>query len=99
MQLQVRDSKKSFTIAEFGKTVPAELQEVIDQAYLRDLSGIAQINHEWETTVREAEEMFVRSRLSQITKEIATSESAKGEALPDLQSEFAKYSRRLSELS
>lgn len=98
-KLKTYQVKSGFNIAEFSKTIPEEMQEVIDQAYLRDLSSILEPEKEWDITEREVEEMYVRARLSKITQEIGVSERDKNESLPGLQAEFAKFSRRLSELS
>lgn len=99
IKLREWDPQKNFVIAEFAKALPPELQEMIDQAYLRDLTGIIEIRKEWETTLTELEEMFVRDKLSQLTRQIGAEEKAGGAKLPELQQEFAKYSKRLSELS
>ena len=90
---------KTWKIAEFGLTLPPELQETLDVAYLRDLTGVKEVTKEWEGAVREIEEQYIREKLKKITEGIAKAEKDEKGEMGKWQSEFEQYSRRLTELS
>ncbi len=71
----------------------------LDLAYLRDLTRVSDINREWETTVLELEEVYVREKLKDITKTITSLNPTQTEQMQVLQNDFGKYSRRLTELT
>lgn len=91
--------KKPFEIKGFAASLPAELLATLDLAYLRDLSRVNDINKEWEMTINEVEEQYVRAQLKTITTKIAELKPEQSEQLSVLQNDFGKLSRRLSELT
>ncbi|GAB4026571.1 MAG: DNA primase [Candidatus Microgenomates bacterium] len=91
--------KEPFDIKEFAVNLPPELIPALDQAYLRDLTNISDLEKEWERTVHELEELHVREKLKEITKSIASLKQNESEKLKELQNDFGRFSRRLSELT
>lgn len=91
--------KDKFEIKEFAANLPPELMPTLDQAYLTDLTRISDVGKEWEVTVHELEEVYVRERLKEITKTISSLNPSQNEQLPILQNDFGRFSRRLSDLT
>lgn len=91
--------KDKFEIKEFAANLPPELMPTLDQAYLTDLTRVSDVEKEWETTVHELEEVYVREKLKEITKAIAGLSPSQNEQLLILQSDFGRFSRRLSDLT
>ena len=71
----------------------------LDLAYLRDLTRVSDVMREWEGTVHELEEVYVRERLKEITKTITSLNPSETEKLQALQNDFGHFSRRLSDLT
>lgn len=95
-------NEEKFEIAKFGQKLPAELQAILDECYMRDLEGIGDRQgaiKEATKLVREVETAYVRERLVGIGDEIESAER-KGDdgRLEKLKREFAKLSTRLGEL-
>lgn len=88
-----------FAIGELASMLPTELMSVLDQAYLRDLSGVVEIEKEWDNSRREIEELYVREQLKEIAKMIGKSEEGDQSSMEQLKSDFGRFSRRLTELS
>lgn len=86
-------------IEKLAENLPAELLPVLDQAYLRDLTNVEDIKKEWDKTKNELEEIFIRNKLKDVTVKIGKIEKDDGGGITELQQEFGKLSRRLSELS
>lgn len=91
--------KDKFEIKEFAAKLPPELIPTLDQAYLRDLTRISDVEKEWEGTVHELEEVYVREQLKEITKTITSLNPSQNEQLQTLQNDFGRFSRRLSDLT
>jgi len=91
--------KEKLEIKEFAALLPPELIPTLDQAYLTDLTRVSDIEKEWEGTVHELEEVYVREQLKEITKTIASLNPGQNEQLMALQNDFGRFSRRLSELT
>ncbi len=91
--------KDKFEIKEFAAKLPPELIPTLDQAYLRDLTRISDVEKEWEGTVHELEEVYVREQLKEITKTITSLNPSQNEQLQILQNDFGRFSRRLSDLT
>lgn len=91
--------KDKFEIKEFAAKLPPELIPTLDQAYLRDLTRISDVEKEWEGTVHELEEVYVREQLKEITKTITSLNPSQNEQLQALQNDFGRFSRRLSDLT
>lgn len=91
--------KDKFEIKEFAAKLPPELIPTLDQAYLRDLTRISDVEREWEGTVHELEEVYVREQLKEITKTITSLNPSQNEQLQTLQNDFGRFSRRLSDLT
>ena len=91
--------RDTFEIKKLAATLPSELLPTLDAAYLRDLSGIADIHKEWSNSLTELEEEYIRERLKVITGTIAREEGeGGGRKLEELQREFAVLGKRLSKL-
>lgn len=91
--------REKFEIKEFAGKLPPELMPTLDLAYLRDLTRVSDVMREWEGTVHELEEVYVRERLKEITKTITSLNLTETEKLQVLQNDFGRYSRRLSDLT
>ncbi|TXH06193.1 MAG: DNA primase [Candidatus Moraniibacteriota bacterium] len=91
--------REKFEIKEFAGKLPPELMPTLDLAYLRDLTRVSDVMREWEGTVHELEEVYVRERLKEITKTITSLNPTENERLQVLQNDFGRYSRRLSDLT
>lgn len=94
-QLTKWDTKKEFKIQDLGKSLPPELQPILDKTYLRDLSHVGEVGKEWEKATSEISEMYARAELKKLASEIATAEKA-GQVTEELQTRFASLSRSLS---
>lgn len=91
--------REKFEIKEFAGKLPPELMPTLDLAYLRDLTRVSDVMREWEGTVHELEEVYVRERLKEITKTITSLNPTETEKLQALQNDFGHFSRRLSDLT
>lgn len=90
---------KPLVIKAFAEQLPPELLPTFDLAYLRDLSRVVDMNKEWEKTINELEEIFVREKLKAITQTLANVSANQTETLSQLQNDFGRLSRRLVELT
>lgn len=91
---------KKWSIEKFVKTLPAELVEAVDTAYLTDLGRfpgeIDRLEKELEKTVREIERLVWREDLERLSLEIGQAEKDKDkDKLRRLQQRFVKVSARL----
>lgn len=91
--------REKFEIKEFATKLPPELIPTLDLAYLRDLTRVSDVVREWEVTIHELEEVYVRERLKEITKTISSLDPNQNEQLQALQNDFGRFSRRLSDLT
>lgn len=91
--------REKFEIKEFAAKLPPELIPTLDLAYLRDLTRVSDVVREWEVTIHELEEVYVRERLKEITKTISSLDPNQNEQLQALQNDFGRFSRRLSDLT
>lgn len=91
--------RDKFEIKEFAAKLPPELIPTLDLAYLRDLTRVSDIQREWEGTIHELEELYVREKLKEITKTITSLSQSESEKLKELQNDFGRFSRRLSDLT
>ncbi len=89
------DQKVSFKIQEFSKTLPSELQPILDETYLLDLSRVEDPGKEWERVLFEIQGMYVRAELKKLAVEIAEAEK-KGEVTEELQTRFVDLSKSLN---
>jgi hypothetical protein len=89
------DQKTKFKIQDFSKNMASELQPIIDQTYLLDLSRVEDPLKEWERAVQEIRGMYVRSELKKLAAEIAEAEK-RGEMTEELQSRFVDLSKSLN---
>jgi DNA primase len=89
------DQKVSFKIQEFSKTLPSELQPILDETYLLDLSRVEDPGKEWERVLFEIQGMYVRAELKKLAVEIAEAEK-KGEVTEELQARFVDLSKSLN---
>lgn len=92
--------QKPWDIRAFALQLPAELQTVIDTAYLMDLADIADHGREWERTLRELSEVSIKAQLKEVSEIIAQYERSGDETrLKEAQTRFAELSRKLAEVS
>lgn len=93
---------KTLDIAKFAKGVPIELHEMIDKAYLRDMSALGRdverVKKEFNKTSNEIEEMYFKEEIRKVSGKIAEAEVEGGSGLKTLQKEFSKLSRKLSSI-
>lgn len=94
-KLIVWDSKIDFSIQTFSKGLPPELQPILDQTYLKDLSRVDDPIKEWDRILSEIKGLYVRAELKKLAAEISEAEK-KGEVTEDLQTRFVNLSRSLS---
>ena len=94
-RLMLFDQKTSFKIQDFSKTLPSELQPILDKTYLLDLSRVEDPGKEWERVLFEIQGMYVRSELKKLAVEIAEAEK-KGEVIDELQARFVDLSKSLN---
>ena len=87
--------KEVFKIQVLAKSLPPELQAMLDQTYLRDLSRVEDPLKEWEKGVSEVRELYVKAELKKLTSAITLAEN-KGEEITELQARFVSLSRSLS---
>lgn len=91
-----------FSIKKLGKKLPAELQELLDRTYLRDLSGIAKedkIVKEFEKTRIEVAEFAIRDEMKKLSNQIAKAEKEGNKSrLKSLQNKFSEFSKKLMSL-
>lgn len=87
--------KKEFKIQDLAKDLPPELQPLLDKTYLLDLSRLENPLKEWERSVAEIKEMYVKAELKKLADEIAAAEK-KGEVTEELQARFVNLSKGLS---
>lgn len=85
------DPKQEFKIQIFSAGLPSELQPMVDETYLRDLSGVEDPQREWGTILAEIKELYVRSELKQLAGKIEVAEK-KGESIEGMQAKFASLS-------
>jgi len=95
--------RKDFNIGEFVKTVPAELESLIDRLYIFDLGEELgkEENKEKEilSTLNLLEEMYLRRKIAEISKKISENEDKGGDGvLGKMNDEFLRLSKRLSEI-
>lgn len=94
--------KDILDIAKFGSKFPPELQETIDTAYLRDLSGVengATSKKEFIKSLGEVATLSIRDSMHKLTDKIAEAEQAgKDSKLKQLQEEFSNLSKQLASL-
>ncbi len=94
-RLMLFDQKTSFKIQDFSKTLPSELQPILDETYLLDLSRVEDPAKEWERVLFEIQGMYVRAELKKLAAEIAEAEK-KGEVTEQLQARFVDLSKSLN---
>ncbi len=94
-KLMTRDPKKEFKIQDLAAGLPPELQPLLDKTYLRDLSRVENPLKEWERSMAEIKEMYVKAELKKLAGEIAEAEK-KGEVTEELQTRFVGLSKGLS---
>ncbi|MBP9669822.1 DNA primase [Candidatus Woesebacteria bacterium] len=87
--------KTEFKIQELSKDLPPELQPIIDQTYLKDLSRVDDPIKEWEKVISEIKAMYLKAELKKLSTEIAEAEK-KGEVTEELQAKFVTLSKSLS---
>jgi len=75
----------TFVISEFAQTLPKELLPVLDEAYLWDISTIADdpdlYQKEWSKTLKEVQKSIIRRSMRDVTEEIKSSKSEDTEVL------------------
>jgi DNA primase len=94
-RLTTLDTKTEFKIQTLSKDLPPELQPIIDQTYLKDLSRVEDPLKEWEKAISEIKAMYLKSELKKLSSEIAEAEK-KGEVTEELQAKFVTLSKSLS---
>lgn len=94
-RLMLFDQKTSFKIQDFSKTLPSELQPILDETYLLDLSRVEDPGKEWERVLFEIQGMYVRAELKKLAVEIAEAEK-KGDVTEELQARFVDLSKSLN---
>jgi len=94
-RLMKQDVIMEFKIQNLGKEFPPELQPIIDQTYLRDLSRVEDPIKEWDKAVLEVKAMYLKAELKKLSGEIAEAEK-KGEVTEELQAKFVSFSKSLS---
>lgn len=94
-KVMAMDPNKEFKIQTLAAGLPAELQPLLDKTYLRDLSRLENPLKEWERSVAEIKEMYVKAELKKLADEIAAAEK-KGEVTEELQARFVNLSKGLS---
>lgn len=92
----------SLDMGKFGAKFPPELQETIDNAYLRDLSsldeGVASVK-EYIKIREEVATLSIRDSMHELTDRIAEAEqTGKDSRLKELQAEFTNLSKQLASL-
>jgi len=87
---------RNFSITEFVNALPSELHSILDQAYLWDISQVAEDENtykdEWKKTVRELHRSIVRKKIQNLT--VHTNEDVD----PALQKKLADLTKELSHL-
>lgn len=80
-----------FVVSEFAQTLPKELLPVLDEAYLWDISSIANdpesYQKEWSKTIKEVQKSIIRRSMRDVTEAI---KSSKVEDTEVLQHELVK---------
>lgn len=94
-KLSTLEVKNEFKIQDLAGTLPPELQPLLDKTYLRDLSRVENPIKEWERSMAEIKEMYVKAELKKLAGEIAEAEK-KGEVTEALQTRFVSLSKGLS---
>ncbi|MFH2085490.1 MAG: DNA primase [bacterium] len=94
-QVSKWESKKEFKIQELAKDLTPELQPLLDQTYLRDLSHVVDAEKEWKKARQEIHDLHVRAELKKLAGEIAVAEK-EGGVIEELQTRFVNLSRSLS---
>ena len=81
----------AFVVSEFAQTLPKELLPVLDEAYLWDISAIADDSEtyqkEWNKTLKEVQKSIIRRSMRDVTEKI---KSSKEEDTQALQQELVK---------
>jgi len=85
-------------IKQFVRGLPAELVEIVDRNYLRDLSQVTDPRKEAEKIRFQLEELYLRDELKKLAEQIAKLEG-EGKEIKEIQEEFRVRSRQLAELS
>jgi len=75
----------AFEVSEFAQTLPKELLPVLDEAYLWDISTIADnpetYQKEWNKTLKEVQKSILRRSMRDVTEKIKSSKDEDTEAL------------------
>lgn len=75
----------AFEVSEFAQTLPKELLPVLDEAYLWDISTIADnpetYQKEWNKTLKEVQKSILRRSMRDVTEKIKSSKEEDTEAL------------------
>lgn len=79
----------------FSKTLPSELQPILDETYLLDLSRVEDPRQRVERVLFEIQGMYVRAELKKLAADIAEAEK-KGEVIDELQARFVDLSKSLN---
>ena len=84
----------------FAKNIPSELQPVVDESYLRDLSELTtpeMVKREFEQSLGELSSLALKEGMKKLTPEIAAAEAAGDkDKLMELQERFVTLSKRLN---
>jgi DNA primase len=93
--------EKELNIQVFSRSIPSELQHVIDRTYLSDLSNLTDIEREWDKVAMEVKELYLKARLTELTTQIAQMEAKTpdNEKVQSLQAEFSDISRQLAQIT
>lgn len=94
-KLMIFESKGAFVIQEFAKDMASELQPLLDEAYLCDLSRVEGVTKEFERTAHEMQDLYARAEIKKLTSAIAEAEK-KGEVIEELQTRFVDLSKSLN---
>ena len=75
----------AFVVSEFAQTLPKELLPVLDEAYLWDISTIAEdpeaYQKEWNKTLKEVQKSIIRRSMRDVTEKIKSSKEEDAQAL------------------
>lgn len=94
-KLSLIDTKQEFKIQSLAAGLPPELQPIVDQTYLRDLSRVDDPEREVERVIKEINGLYARAELKKLAAEISEAEK-KGEVTEELQTRFVNLSKSLS---
>lgn len=75
----------AFVVSEFAQTLPKELLPVLDEAYLWDISAIADDSEtyqkEWNKTLKEVQKSIIRRSMRDVTEKMKSSKEEDTQAL------------------